>query len=313
MQNQVSVQHFLKGRAESRNKLRWQIRDKAHGVGQNNLWTVFNFQPTHRGVKRCKKHVFSKYIRTGYPIEKRRFPRVCVADQSNNRERYFCTCRTVKCAGFDHFFKLFTQAAHLIINGTAVRFDLCLAGTTNKAQTTPLALKVGPSADQTGTLIGQMRHLNLQNTLTSARPVAENLKDKTRAIKQFHAPCFFEVTLLNGRNGTVDQDQLNVIVFEHDAQFFDFTFTKKHARMNFGKRDNCPAFHIKVRQSFAQSNCFSQSIIRLAPIAFAFYVRMDHPRPSVGRFGLEMFSAHVRLALRLFTVIKADWCGRHNR
>ena len=161
-------------------------------------------------------------------------------------------------AGFDDLVQLPAQAHELFVNGTTVRFNLRLAGATDKAQTTTLTFKVGPGADQPRTLIVQCCHLDLQDTLAGRSTVAENLEDETGAIQQFDVPRLFKVALLHRCDGSVDQNKVNFSLFKDGLELLDFTGAEQHARAHGAQGHDIRPFDIQMRQGMRQCDGFGQ-------------------------------------------------------
>ena len=67
--DEIGVENFFEGRTEGCDQLGRQVRDKAHGVGEDDLFTAWQIKATHGRIERRKEHVFGKYLRTGNTIE----------------------------------------------------------------------------------------------------------------------------------------------------------------------------------------------------------------------------------------------------
>ena len=129
---------------------------------------------------------------------------------------------------FDNFGQLAAQAHKLVINRATVCLDLGFAWSPNETKTAPLTFEVRPRANKPRSLIAQRRHLNLQNTLSRARTIGENLKNKPRAVKNLDAPLFLEIALLNGAYGPIDQNKLNLACLKPFFDFVKLTLAKQH-------------------------------------------------------------------------------------
>ena len=95
-------------------------------------------------------------------------------------------------------------------------------------------------------LIGQMRHFHLQHTFAGGRTIRKDFKDQTRSIKDLNLPFLFQIALLHGCDGSVDQDQFNLMIVEQRFQLFQLTFPKQLSRLRFWQRHQCCARNLKV-------------------------------------------------------------------
>ena len=140
----------------------------------------------------------------------------------------------------NHFVQLATQTNELFVNGTAVGFDLRFTRTTHKAQTTPLTLKVGPCPYQSGSLIGQGSHFDLQHTFAGTCTIRENFEDQARTVEDLNTPVLFKVPLLNGTQVAIDQNEFDLFGFELLVQFLDLARAEQIPWLHFGQRyDRC--------------------------------------------------------------------------
>ena len=151
-------------------------------------------------------------------------------------------------ACLNDLFKLSPQADQLVVDGTSVCLDLGFARTANKPETAPLTFQVGPCAHQTRALIAQRCHLDLQNTLTRARSVRENLKDQSGSVEKFDLPGFLKIALLNRRNRAVDQYKLNLGIMKNLFQFFNLSRSKQISRLRLWQPHNHRTDNLKLGQ-----------------------------------------------------------------
>jgi hypothetical protein len=162
----------------------------------------------------------------------------------------------------------------------------------NKPKTATLAFQMGPSAHKTGALIRERGHLNLQHTFGGAGTVTKNLKDQTSAIKQFDVPYFFQIPLLNWRDAAVNQDKLDFVGLEYDAQFFDLAFAQQHPCVNFRQTDNIGPNNLQVRQSGGQCHGFCQRWNRIPAHVVSFKFGVNHPSSCLELFlFLQIYSS----------------------
>ena len=102
----------------------------------------------------------------------------------------------------------------------------------------PLPFKVGPCPHQACALIGQMRHFHLQHTFAGGRTIRKDFKDQTRSIKDLDLPFLFQIALLHGCDGSINQDQFNLMIVEQRFQLFQLTFPKQLPGCGFGSGTN---------------------------------------------------------------------------
>mmetsp|Transcript_7026 Transcript_7026/g.11375 ORF Transcript_7026/g.11375 Transcript_7026/m.11375 type:complete len:371 (-) Transcript_7026:652-1764(-) len=277
VQNDICRQNLFERRAERRHQFGGQVRDKANRIRQDHLRAILKFHPAHCGIKRGKKHVLGHHIRAGQPVEKRGFSSVGIADQRYNWIGYFGACLSVQRPGFDHFLKLTPQADELRVNGAAVGLNLRLARAADKSQTTPLPFQVGPGAHQPRALVAECRHLDLQHTLTCGGAVAENLKNKAGPVEQFDLPRLFQIPLLHGRYGAIDQHKFNISRGNACAQFLDLATAKEHASADLRQGHNLFADDFQLGQGMGQRHGFGQRECGRAPVLVGFDIRMKNP------------------------------------
>ena len=96
-----------------------------------------------------------------------------------------------------------------------------LAWSADKAETTPLALQMGPGADEPGALVRKCGKLNLQNALSRTCTIGENLEDQACPIEYLDLPLPLKIALLYRRDGTVDQDKFDLFRLEPCAERID--------------------------------------------------------------------------------------------
>ena len=101
-----------------------------------------------------------------------------------------------------HAFELFLDLVDALADQAAVGFDLAFAGAAEKAEAAALAFEMGPAAcTRRGTLIGQMRELDLQPAFARLRALAEDFQDQRGAVEHLGAPGLLQIALLYRRYG----------------------------------------------------------------------------------------------------------------
>ena len=294
MQDQVGGQNLLQRGTKRGHQLRGQVGDEAHRVRHDDLHAVGQLHRAHGRVQRGKEHVLDHHIRAGQAVEQRRFARVGVAHQGNNREGHFCARGAVQLAGFHGLGQLRLDFVDPLVNGPPVGLDLRLTRPADKAQTAALTFQMRPGPHKSRSLIRQRRQLHLQHTLTCRGAVGEDLEDQPCAVEDLYLPLFFEVALLHGRHRPVDQHQLDLIVMEAVFQLFDLAGAKQRARPHLGQGHNLVANDLQPRQRHAKRNRFGQGLLRGAggDAVSAFQVGMQHPGAGgAALFNFENYSS----------------------
>src|SRR6185437_5770840 len=95
------------------------------------------------------------------------------------------------------------DARDAVFDHTAVGFKLRFTRSTKKPEAAALALEMGPGAHQPCLLIIEMRELDLQRTLASARATAENFQDQAGPVDDFRIPGLFQIALLHRRHRAI--------------------------------------------------------------------------------------------------------------
>ena len=258
MHDQVGVQHLLQRGAEGGDQLRRKVGDEPNRVRQNHLGIMRQVDRSHRRVQRREQHVPGHHVGPGQAVEQRRFARVGIANQRDDRIGHLGARGTVQFAGLHDLVQLTPQLGHLLIDGAAVGLDLRLARTAHKAKATALPFQVGPGAHQTGPLIGQRRQFDLQHAFAGGGPVGEDFEDQAGAVQQFDLPRLFQIALLYWRDGAVDQDQLDLVGLDPGAQFLDLALAEQHAGMRVGQAHDVSARHVQPRKGVGQRDAFVQ-------------------------------------------------------
>ena len=119
-------------------------------------------------------------------------------------------------AGTPHLVKVLANSKDAVADQPPVQFQLRFAGSAQKAEAAPLALQMGPGANQPRPLIGQRRQFNLELTLAGAGAGAENLQDQAGAINDLGLGLAFQVPLLHRGQGMIEDDQRDIAI-RHQA------------------------------------------------------------------------------------------------
>ena len=197
MQDQISLQDFLQSGAKGCDELGRQVGNEPHGVGQKKRAAFRKFNPAQRWIKRREQHVFCEHASPREGVEKRRFPRVRIADEGNHLLLRQLPAFAVQppCALDDG--KVAANHIDAFADSAAVRLDLRLARAAQKAETAPLTFKVRPGPDKPAFLIGETRQLDLQPAFLALRPVCEDFQNEPGTVEHLRVPRFLEIALLD--------------------------------------------------------------------------------------------------------------------
>jgi hypothetical protein len=85
--------------------------------------------------------------------------------------------------------------------------------------------------------------------------------------------------LLNGRYGAINQDKLDLGLFENNAEFFDLAFTEQHPSMPFWQTDGCASYDFNVRQCRSKGHSLFERGNRIPAGKVGFQVWVQDPSP----------------------------------
>ena len=97
------------------------------------------------------------------------------------------------------------------------------------------------------------------NTFAGGRTIRKDFKDQTRSIKDLNLPFLFQIALLHGCDGSVDQDQFNLMIVEQRFQLFQLTFSKQ-LPVAVLQRHQCCARNLKVWEGRANDTASSRRV-----------------------------------------------------
>ena len=132
--------------------------------------------------------------------------------------------------GANHFLQIILDPDDTVINLPAIRFNLAFTGTTKKAVAPPLAFQMGPGPDKTGPLIGQRSQFNLHPAFPRGCTLSEDFQNQGRPVDNLTFPGFFQITLLDGREGTIHDDQADFIGLDLRSDLLNDTAADQGSR-----------------------------------------------------------------------------------
>src|SRR5262249_414405 len=102
----------------------------------------------HGRIQGCEELVTCRHVRAGQRVEQRRFARVSVADKRDYRERNALSRASMQTSGPPNLMQILFQPNQPFVDQPAVGFDLRLARSAEKAETTTLAFEMGPGTNK---------------------------------------------------------------------------------------------------------------------------------------------------------------------
>ena len=282
MEDQVGVEHVFEGRAEGSDELRRQIRDEADRIGEDRADAAWQVDRPHRRVERGEEHVLREDRRARQPVEERGFPGVGVADERHDRLGPPAACRAMLAAGPHDLSQGLADPQDALVQRTAVRLDLGLAGAAEEAEAAALAFEMGPAAHQPGLLVVEMRQLHLEHTLARPGPFPEDLQDQARPVEDLGFPGPFEIALLHRRQRAVDDHQTDVALRHLRGDGLDLAAPEERRGAGARERDRCRGDDIEIER-LGEAHRLGEGVIRV-PFGPAAVDRMqdERPHPLIG-------------------------------
>ncbi len=246
MQQQIGVARFFERRPERLDQLVRQMTNEAHRISNHYRPQVIQIQTTQGGIKRSEKLVRSENRRLGQRVEQRGLASVGVAHQGYKRNISTSTASAGLLTLTTNLFQPLLDLADTHTQQAPVSFKLCLARTA-QTNTTLLPFKVSPAAHQSRAHVIQLSQLNLQLAFVRTRALGKDIQDQSGPIKHTAFERSLEVALLAGRQGVIENDQLDLAIPDKVMQLFDFATAdqKLGGRLMPGNSD--------------EANCFSAS------------------------------------------------------
>ena len=128
MQQKVGILQLLKRRLEGVDELMRQLADEADRVGDHNVERVGDGQQPGGGVERIEQAVIRRNVRAGEGVEQRRFARVRIADDGNDRDLILHPTLALRAAHAAHLVQILLELVDLAVDVAAVGLELRFTG-----------------------------------------------------------------------------------------------------------------------------------------------------------------------------------------
>jgi hypothetical protein len=135
--------------------------------------------------------------------------------------------------GAFHPLQLLLDVRNSLADQSTIGLDLGFSRSAKESKTAALAFEMGPGADQTATLVGQMRELDLQRSFASAGAPPKDFENEPGPIQHLGFPGALQVALLHGRERTVHHHQSGFGPAHQAREFIDL------ALADIGRRIDC--------------------------------------------------------------------------
>lgn len=195
------------------------------------------------GVEGGEQLVGGIHLGGGERIEQGRFAGVGIADQGDRRDiRALAPASSLLALAADLLQALLDLAdAHA--QQASVGFQLGLTRTA-QADTAFLPFEVGPAAYQPRAHVLQLRQFHLQLAFVGTCALGEDVEDQPGPVEYAALERSLEVALLAGRQGVVENHQLDVFGLDQVVQLLDLATADKifGARLVAGDADECHRF-----------------------------------------------------------------------
>ena len=214
-----------------------------------------------QGVECCKQLIGSVGAGACEGVEQRAFAGVGVADQRNRKRPLPQSLATASQALAFSAIDQHTQLTNLVVEHAPVKFDLLFTGPPAQTNAALLSLKVRPSANKSGGLMLHLGKFHLKLTFVATSPLGENLENQADPLHNVDAPDLFEVALLDGRQGMIEQHVINLLGDEALANFGDFPATNKGRRIGAGPMDRDPSANGNPRRTGQRSEFVQRTLV----------------------------------------------------
>ncbi len=227
MDDEVGGDDLLQSRPEGGDELGREIRDEADRVGQDRLVEAGQGDFPHRRVEGGEEQILRHHVGLGKTIEQGGLARIGIADQCDDRPWRALASGAVEGPGAGDLLELLLELRHAVADQPPVGLDLGLAGAAEEAEAAALPFEVGPAPDQPARLIVEMSELDLKPAFRRRRPLAENLENEAGPVDDLGLGRGLEILLLDGRDRSVDDDQLRFVARHRLGDRFNLSGAEK--------------------------------------------------------------------------------------
>ena len=169
----------------------------------------------HGRIERGEQQVLGEHVGAGQAVEQRRLAGVGVADQRHRRQarlargRRGCTARVRRTPSRSRLMR--TMRSPIRRRSISIWIS---PGPPRKPKPPRWRSKMGPGPHQPAALVVERGQLDLQAAFMRAGARAEDLQDQAGAVDDLGVPGLLEVALLHRRQLVVDDDQLDLLLFD---------------------------------------------------------------------------------------------------
>ena len=147
-----------------------------------------------------------------------------------------------------HLLELLLELDDRAGDQAAVDFDLGFTGAAGRASAAPLALQVGPGADEARALVFEPGELDLQTAFASAGPAGEDLEDQARAVHDLHLQRLFEIALLDRGKLVVEHGDVDVLDLADRGELLDLALAEQGRGRDGAQRRDQRLHHLEIER-----------------------------------------------------------------
>jgi hypothetical protein len=129
-------------------------------------------------------------------------------------------------------------------------------------------------------LIGQGGQFNLKHAFAAPGAVGEDFKDQPGPVEQLDLPFAFQIALLDGTDGAIDQHEFNIFGCKARLKFRDLAGAEQQPRLGLRQAHNLGPGYLDVGQGCGQRHRFGQPQRRIATAAVRFQVGVQDESPG---------------------------------
>ena len=238
MEQQICVLQFLQCGLERLHQLVGQLADEANGIGHHHIQCIADRQQAAGGVQRVEQPVIGRDRSAGKLVQQGRFARIGIANDGHHRDLVLLPLLSLGGPDTAYLFQICPDLVDLLVDKTAVRFQLRLAGALRAdgslAAGAALTLQMAPHTDQPGQQIAVLGQLHLQAALLGFCPLSENIQDQAAAVQHLNAQQLRQHPLLGGGKVIVENDHGSTYIFNVKLHLRHLALPDEGARIRRG-------------------------------------------------------------------------------